>query len=118
MKKISIVLIITSFVLGFSMSSFANEEFNAVTVDGPGIFTGQKGEIPIFKSKKKQNNTAQKVQGEQKVVELSKGAEIDTYTEFELFKELKIAKSENNALYQEFENWVEFKKFKSSNPKK
>lgn len=80
----------------FSAFSHSQGELN----EGPGVFSGEKGEVSLSKLFKDSRD------------EISLGDK----NEFEQFKRWEKLKSTNDPRYQEFQIWVKYQKYLSNNP--
>ncbi|MAD14870.1 MAG: hypothetical protein CL579_02150 [Alteromonadaceae bacterium] len=112
-------------LLSVSGPALAQEE-----LEGPGIFSGEKGEFSlseIFSDKEETSMEQEKVSGP--IVQSNdnqqnnNSSEISTANrsqsapetdEFTLFKAYKMAKSNNTPAYREFLLWLEYQDYKSS----
>lgn len=80
----------------FSAFAHSQGELN----EGPGVFSGEKGEVSLSKLFK--GNKDEKTLGDE--------------NEFEQFKLWEKLKSTNDPKYQEFKMWVKYQKYLSENP--
>lgn len=100
-------------ILGFA-ATFAHAQDGLD--DGPGIFSGNADGISLSdlikkeRTSNKDKNVQESIGGNQPSTAGISG--VDQYTEFELFKEWKRAKSSQSSDYQEFSLWVEYKLWK------
>ena len=74
--------------------------------DGPGLFTGESGELTLFKPEEKEPVTQPNIKAK-----TGTNASTIDQDEFELFKVWKKAKQNNTTEYQEFLYWMEYKTF-------
>ena len=90
-----------------SFSVFADNELD----DGPGLFSGKKGEYTLLKTGKygAEEENKQKAKEETKDTNLTKH-DMSQKKEFMLFKNWKQHKEHNTETYQEFLLWIEYKK--------
>lgn len=94
-------------LLSLSFSVFADNELD----DGPGLFSGKKGEFTLLKTEnyKDKEETNKKANKETQDVKLTKH-DMSQKKEFMLFKNWKQHKEHNTETYQEFLLWIEYKK--------
>jgi DNA polymerase III delta subunit len=112
LKCLSISLLTLSFVT----ASYAIDELTP----GPGLFSGSDGKFLLLdtsgKKKKKEKEKAISEQAHQTCTPTNTpkyviAPQIDTLTEFDLFKEWRSFKKVNDEVYEEFIHWVEYRKY-------
>ena len=112
-------------LLSVSGPALAQEE-----LEGPGIFSGEKGEFSlseIFSDKEEtpmeqekasgpivQSNDNQQNNNSSEISTANRSQSAPETDEFTLFKAYKMAKSNNTPAYREFLLWLEYQDYKSS----
>jgi len=104
------LLIFTLSLMLVCSKTYANDELS----DGPGVFTGKKGEFSLSQltASKKIESPKSSISGEEKPQEKDvSGVE----NEFELFKLWSHSKTEFTADYQEFLLWLKYQQYLKNN---
>lgn len=107
-------LLLTLAVLSISSNTKANDEYDAILVDGPGVLSGDKGQFDIqhlFGDKQQISQPETKPVTSRSTEEQSTGT-----TEFKEFKHWQQAKQAQTAEYQEFLDWRAYLQYKRANP--
>ncbi len=95
-------------------SSYAQDDLTP----GPGLFSGSDGQFKLLDTS---GNKKEKKSEEKQSVEHAHQdcvpAETDTLTEFELFKEWRVFQSSDQAGYDEFKEWIEYRRYLENNRK-
>jgi len=90
-------------LLSLNFNVFADNELD----EGPGLFSGKKGEFTILKTENyKKSDKVKEVTEKAK----SNNSDMSQKDEFQLYKKWIADKNKNTEAYQEFLLWLEFKK--------